>query len=205
MEEKTIPIKGNNSEIYKIIKSKKKFGLNKKSKRNKNAKVKMIKKERNPGIDLLRILGMYAIVVHHIIYFGNLINKYKQYPQIYFTNLLCFWHISVFGMISGFVGHNTHKYSNLFYLWFWALFYSVGIHIIYKKYNPYIITKNNIYECFMPVFSEQYWYFTQYFGMYLFLPLINKGLSIVGKKELKLIVLIFYNKKYVFFISINIF
>ena len=132
---------------------------------------------------------MYAIVVHHIIHFGNLIKKYRQYPQVYFTNLLCFWHISVFGMISGIVGHNTHKYSNLFYLWFCALFYSVSIHMYYKKNYPYIVKKNKTYECFLPVFSQQYWYFTQYFGMYLFLPLINKGLSIVNQKELKIIVL----------------
>ena len=132
---------------------------------------------------------MYAIVVHHIIHFGNLIKKYRQYPQIYFTNLLCFWHISVFGMISGIVGHNTHKYSNLFYLWFCALFYSVSIHMYYKKNYPYLVKKNKNYECFLPVFTQQYWYFTQYFGMYLFLPLINKGLSIVNKKELKIIVL----------------
>ena len=32
-------------------------------------------------------------------------------------------------------------------------------------------------------------YFSKYFGMYLFVPLVNKGLSIVNKKELKIIVI----------------
>ena len=188
MEEK-IARKENNLKMYKKIKFKKKFELKKKSKRNINTPIKIIKKERNPGIELLRILAMYAIIVHHIIFFGILINKYRKYPQIYFINLLCFWHISVFGMISGIVVHNTHKYSNLFYLWFCTLFYSVGIHMVYKKYYPYISNKNKTYEYFFPVIFEKYWYFTAYFGMYLFLPLINKGLSIVNKKELKIIIL----------------
>ena len=91
---------------------------------------------------------MHAIIVHHIIFFGSLINKYRQYPQIYFTNLLCFWNISVFGMISGIVGHNAQKYSNLFYLCFCALFYSVGIHLVYKKYYPYFANKNKTYKFF---------------------------------------------------------
>ena len=139
MEEKTIALEENNLKISKIIKSKKQITIKNKTKKNINTSIKTTKKERNPGIELLRVLAMYAIVVHHIIHFGNLIKKYRQYPQIYFTNLLCFWYISVFGMISGIVGHNTHKYSNLFYLWFCALFYSVSIHMYYKKNYPYLV------------------------------------------------------------------
>lgn len=34
-----------------------------------------------------------------------------------------------------------------------------------------------------------YWYFSTYFGMYLFLPLINKGLSLVDKVELTIVLI----------------
>ena len=148
MEEKTIALKEKNFKKSKIIKSKKQIRLKKKSKKNIITSIKITKKERNPGIELLRILAMYAIVIHHIILFGNLIKKYRQYPHIYFTNLLCFWHISVFGMISGIVGHNTHKYSNLFYLWFCALFYSVSIHMYFKKNYPYLVKKIKLMNVF---------------------------------------------------------
>ena len=65
-------------------------------------------------------------------------------------------------------------------------FYSVSILLIYKEYNPIIMKK---FTFFFPVIYNKYWYFTQYFGMYLFLPLINQGLSLVNKSQLKIIVL----------------
>ena len=37
---------------------------------------------------------------------------------------------------------------------------------------------------FFPVIFYKYWYFSEYFGMYLFLPVINKGLSILNQNEL---------------------
>jgi len=144
------------------------------------------KKERNPGIDFLRILGMYAIVVHHVIHFGKVLSKYSHYRQVSLINILCFFHICVYGLISGIIGHKTHKYSNLLYLWFCTFFYSVSILLIYKEYNPIIMKK---FTFFFPVIYNKYWYFTQYFGMYLFLPLINQGLSLVNKSQLKIIVL----------------
>ena len=36
---------------------------------------------------------------------------------------------------------------------------------------------------------RRYWYFTRYFGMYLFLPVVNKGISLLSKSELKLVVI----------------
>lgn len=151
---------------------------------NKNIKI------RNPGIDLVRILGMYAIIIHHFIIFGDLTTKYWKYTEINFINILTFWHVNSFALISGIVGYKTNKYSNLLYLWFQVLFYSIGIYLVIKKYKPIWIVKNNenFYQYLFPVIFRKYWYFTQYFGMYLLLPVVNKGLSILTKTELKIVV-----------------
>ena len=150
---------------------------------------KYVKKERNPGIELLRIIDMYAIIIHHILHHGKLLSKYSKYQELHFINILCFFHICVFGLISGIVGNKTHKYSNLLYLWFYVLFYSVGINIIYKLYYPNLVKNYETFNWFFPIIFLKYWYITAYFGMYLFLPIINKGLSIINKSELKIIVL----------------
>lgn len=42
---------------------------------------------------------------------------------------------------------------------------------------------------FFPVIYNKYWYFSSYFGMYLFLPAINKGIALLTKAELKAIVI----------------
>ena len=126
------------------------------------------KKKRNPGIDLLRILGMYAIIIHHILYFGKVFQKYKKhFKELEFINILSFWHVSSFGLISGIIGYKiNNKYSNLLHLWLNSFSYSIGIYLFYKLKYPNLIKNQKIISYFFPVIFNKYWYFTSYFGMY---------------------------------------
>ena len=142
-------------------------------------------KIRNPGIDLVRILSMYAIIIHHILISTDIYKKYSQYKELKLMNMLTFWHVSSYALISGFIGYKTNKYSNLLFLMFWALFYSTGLTYFINKFKPQFHTRKLIYVDFFPIVYEAYWYFTQYFGMYLFLPVINKGIQSLNKIELR--------------------
>ena len=42
---------------------------------------------------------------------------------------------------------------------------------------------------FFPVIIKNYWYFTEYFCLYIFIPLINKGILYLDKVELKIIII----------------
>ena len=99
------------------------------------------------------------------------------------------WHNDAFGLISGIVGYKTNKYSNLSYLWLMVFFYSVGIHIYVKKYIKNFRVSESIYVEYYPIIFSRYWYFTAYFGMYLFLPIVNKGIASLSQKEFKLVVM----------------
>ena len=158
--------------------------------KNENNKPKI----RNPGVDLCRILGMLDIVIFHLNM--HLYSKFNQYSKnIKYLEIITQWHNSNFGIISGIVGFKTCKYSNLLYLWLTVFFYSTSIHYIYKKYNNYLPSNFHIFKTepklkyFFPMIFRNYWYFTTYSGMYLFLPLINKGLSLVDKVELTIILI----------------
>ena len=83
---------------------------------NKFNNLKINKKERNSGFDLIKMIAMYAIMIDHIIFHGKLINKYKNYKELYILFIFFFWHINSFAMISGIIGYKTFKYSNLIYL-----------------------------------------------------------------------------------------
>ena len=74
-------------------------------------------KLRNPGIDLGRILSMFANIVHHILHHGKAMDKYYQYKELRNLNLATYWHINNFIFISGYIGYKTTKYYNLFYYW----------------------------------------------------------------------------------------
>ena len=147
-------------------------------------------KVRNSAIDLIRLIGMYGAIMNHILNYGNGFKKYYKYKkELKFLQSILFWHNNGFALISGIIGYKTNKYSNLLYLWLYVVFYSVGIHIYFQYFmRNSIIDISILFELF-PIIFQRYWYFTAYFGMYLFLPVINKGISILEKNELKLIVI----------------
>ena len=140
-------------------------------------------KQRNPNVDLIRIIGMISIVIHHILMHGKVIAKYK-YKQLYLLNILCHWHVSSFGLVSGIVGYKTNKFSNLFYLWFSTLIYSLFFHIIYNKQKAFNLN-TSFCSNLMPVTHYKYWYFSAYFGVYPFLFFINIGIASIPQKEFK--------------------
>jgi len=144
-------------------------------------------KARNPGVDFVRIISMYAIIIHHIIVHGGLFNKYNQYKELILMNISTYWHVSCYALISGYIGYKSNKYSNLLYLSLWTIFYSSLITYYMNKYRPKFYTRKLIYKDFFPVIFEAYWYFTKYFGMYLFLPVINKGIESLNKSELRMV------------------
>ena len=139
---------------------------------------KLLKNQRNPGIDIIRLIGMYLIVFHHFISFGRLLSKYPIFKkEILFVESFINWHNNSFALISGIVGYKKSRYSNLLYLWFTVFFYSVGIYLYVGIFNKNYIKTRNFTAYFFPIIYKRYWYFTAYFGMYLFLPIINSGIS----------------------------
>ena len=142
-------------------------------------------KVRNAGVDLVRILSMYAIIIQHILNHGRVIRKYRKYRELILMSIACYWNVSTYALISGYVGYKSNKYSNLLYLWFWATFYSLSITFYLNKFRPEFKTGKVNYTNFYPVTFNTYWYFTKYFGMYLFLPAINKGIAYLTKAELR--------------------
>ena len=155
---------------------KKEYSLNK-DQRNK----------RNFGIDILRILAIFFIINHHIIYHGGILFKTKilsfNNSILIFLNTLFCSGVNIFGMISGFVGFHSHKYSNLIYLLFQTFFYNYWIAFLFQKTRPSIV--KDLYHYLFPLFISDYWYFNAYFAMYFFLPLINVGIKNTNKREME--------------------
>ena len=154
-------------------------------------------KVRNPGIDFIRMFVMFTIVLHHLTYFTCITRKYSKYIKIFnligiFTSL----HNTTFAIVSGIVGIKSKvKYSNLFYIYFWTKFYSMSFYFFYKNYYPLLARDFQGIQEFFVVIFQKYWYFTQYYATFLFLPVINKGINQLSKSELKIVIF------YTFFIK----
>ena len=156
------------------------------TKNNFSNQYKETKNKRNFGIDFGRILAMLFIINHHIIYHGGPLFNTKvlsfDNDLLIFLNTLCCSGVNIFGMISGFVGFHSHKYTNLFYLLFETFFYNFGIAFFFKKTKVGIV--NDLINFLFPLFISDYWYFNAYFTMYFFLPLLNKGIKSMEKREM---------------------
>ena len=136
------------------------------------------------------MISMYAIILRHFFADGNGRRHYPNYKrQIEWWYTFMDFHNNAFMLISGIVGYKTNKYANLLYLWLTAFFYSVGIHKYIIHFQKRFYINQPMYKEYFPMIFQRYWYFTAYFGMYIFLPVINKGISYLSKGELKFVVI----------------
>ena len=142
--------------------------------------------KRNLGIDFARIISMFFIINHHIIYHGGPLFRTRRLSfrnnLFLFLNIIYCSGVNIFGMISGFVGFHSHKFSNLIYLLFQTSFYNYCFRFFFKFYL--LKTTENLNYLIYPVFISGYWYFNAYFSLYFFLPLINKGIKSMEQREM---------------------
>ena len=134
---------------------------------------------------------MWAIIIHHILLHGHVMRKYK-YKILTLMNICSFWHVNSFTLISGVIGYKTNKYSNLMHLWLCVMVYQVGIHSIFIIKKDKSNINYSFYKSCFPIIYSKYWYFTKYFGMYLFLPVINRGISYLTQVEHKILLYSLY-------------
>ena len=150
---------------------------------------------RTYGIDLLKILSMFMIVILHILGCGGVLvsaNKYSvAYYSYWFIEALAYCGVDVFAIISGYLLINKKiKIRKIWNLWTTVFFYCFIINVLFYIYSyfnkvDFIGIRDLIYAVCFPVISRQYWYFSCYFSMYLFLPFINKGLTSLTQEEYK--------------------
>lgn len=151
--------------------------------------------KRNYGIDLLRIVSMYLVVVLHVLGCGGILEATKKYSVNYyvawFLETSAFCAVDIFAMISGYVMVNKKiNLINIVPIWLNVFFYSSLITILFKiipnlKSLYDVSTKELVKAIFFPVISRQYWYFTSYVGIFFLLPFVNKMLCALNKNEYK--------------------
>ncbi|MBQ3005393.1 MAG: acyltransferase, partial [Clostridia bacterium] len=95
-----------------------------------------LKKERNYGIDLLRIVSMLMVVTLHTLNFGGILHNVEPFSFKYYFNwflyLGAYCAVNCYGLIAGYVGYGSKsKYSNLINLYLQTLFYSLFSAILY--------------------------------------------------------------------------
>lgn len=144
-------------------------------------------KDRNIGIDLLRLLSMYMVVILHILGHGGVLRAIEgEVPKSVLLLLysFCTCAVDCFAIITGYVSFGK-KQSVEQYLKTWVIvaFYSIIISLIFFVRGN--IGKGTLLFSILPLATHQYWYFTSYSLAYLFLPMMNKYCAESSRKKVK--------------------
>lgn len=156
-------------------------------------------KNKNQGIELLRIISMtYVIILHTLSQGGILFNSktgsYNSYAA-YALEVFAFCAVNIFGLISGYVKYNdskiySFKISSYLKLWLQVVFYNVVVAAIL------ILTKSvpneGIWSMFFPITTNAYWYFTAFSGVMALAPLVDAGVRAMSNRQAMILMFILF-------------
>ena len=142
---------------------------------------------RIPSIDLFKIVSMLMVVVLHSNNFGGIL--YNAAPnsalRVISTALevVCIVAVNCFALTSGFLnGDRKVRIKNIINLYLQVLFFSLLFFFVFCLCGKEEFSLNGLFLYSTPVTSSIYWYFTSYFILFLFMPLLNTVIERAEKK-----------------------
>lgn len=147
---------------------------------------------RHLGIDSLRILSMWMIVIMHVLRQSGLLYETEvmstKYEAAWLMEIAAYCAVNCYALISGYVGYQSKvKYDKLLLLWLQVFFYTLLITGIFAVFKPGTVNLSVWKRALFPMSQKQYWYFTAYFALFFFMPALNLVIQRLERKELKLL------------------
>lgn len=141
------------------------------------------------GIELLRIVSMYMVVVLHMLLsiLGQMERGTETYELSWLTECAAYCAVNCFGLVSGYVGAGRSvSVGKAAGLWLQTAFYSLGFTLLGLAIRSDVAGDPLLWAAF-PLISGQYWYMTAYFGVMLLMPLLEAGVRDLPLRSLGLL------------------
>ena len=151
--------------------------------------------KRNYGIELLRLVFMFMIVMWHILGYGGIItHSFTGSTRVIYGALivLCYCAVDGFAFLSGYVSTKNRKKEKIVNMWFQVFFYSFFLTIILALILHQNLGTSEILKYVFPISHGVYWYMTAYFILLLVMPMLNKYLFELDEKESKKIFVLLF-------------
>lgn len=138
---------------------------------------------------------MLLIVLLHIVGLGGITGGTPlfsvNHQVAWGIYLLANCGVDCFALISGYVGVTAkYKYSNIVLLWLRVVFYTLGITACFQLFMPEKVSLMSWVHAVFPVYYEEYWYFSAYFVLFLFIPVLNLAIDRLSKKQIKVVLIL---------------
>ncbi len=142
------------------------------------------------NFELLRIISMAMIVILHFLGFGGILNKVQiGEPKYYLANIIeyaCIIAVNLYVMITGYFCINKKiRFPKILNLEMQMIFYLVVIYVCSVMFGNENFEISKFVKNFFPYITKQYWFLTAYISLYVMIPIVNKVVSNIGKREYK--------------------
>lgn len=144
---------------------------------------------RNIGIDMLRLVCMFFVVVLHVLGHGGVLESAEAGVKAlcWFIEIGVFCAVNCFLMITGFVSYSEtekgYNYERILSTWTQVVFYSLSITLISYLLNYYPLRPSGIVQAMIPIATNRYWFFNVYFGVVILGPWLNRLIHRLSERE----------------------
>lgn len=154
--------------------------------------------DRHSGLDFLRIISILAIVTLHILNHGGVLKSLmtpsfvlsSKYCGAWFLETLAFFGVNSLALMTGYNYYAVAvHWKKLIELWLQVVFYSISLTIAFSI-SGVSINSSLWFKSFFPVIGSTYWYVTAYFGMFLFIPMLNMFVEKLKRIEMQLVLIV---------------
>jgi len=144
---------------------------------------------RNYGIDLLRLVSMFLVVILHVLGHGGVLTSTTggKHHVAWLFETMAYCAVDVYAIISGFVSftekEKPYRYTKFFSFWFQIFTYNFLITFIAFLLNPGSIGVRDLIITLFPIATSTYWYVSAYAGLFFIIPWLNKLMRSCSKRE----------------------
>lgn len=149
-----------------------------------------MEKQRNLSIELLRIISMFLIVLHHSVYHGYLKNPTHLSHEALTSVVGCLGAggkigVYIFIIISGYflIQSDKWRFKKIMLLYCEVWFYSIAALIFNAMFHVTHISFKSFITSIFPIMFGNYWFMTTYMILMLFIPFINRCIQTLTKKQ----------------------
>ena len=148
--------------------------------------------KRQSNLELFRIVLMIGIVFGHGFLWGgvqsNLSFPTTLYCVVKILDIIDTPSVNCFVMLSGyFLISASFKISKILKLWLQILFYSLVLYFILVVTGHVPFSLKDAAFSFIPVISNRYWFATNYVGLYVLFPFINRVIRDLDKRQYRVL------------------
>jgi surface polysaccharide O-acyltransferase-like enzyme len=163
----------------------------------------MKEKDRNIGLDLLRIISMLMIVSLHYLGKGGVLWNTTEgslsWGIVWLVEAFCYTSVNCYVFISAYflsASDKKIKLSKVVELLVTMLFYSIGLTVILGVTGKANFNIKDILCSVFPFLTKSYWFMNVYILLYILHPYLNKLIGQMEQKEyrrLLIIMLVFFS------------